>query len=70
MTDPQTRLDTLARRIQAIITHTAEPRPSITRGEAYDQIVEEMELAGFGSPLLGGDFTVAEISHLRRQAAN
>lgn len=70
MSNPQTRLDTLARRIQAIITHATESQPPITRAEAYDQIVEEMELAGYGAPVLGGDFTVADISELRRQAAN
>lgn len=66
----QTRLDTLARRIQAIITVSAGLQPPITRGEAYDQIVEEMELAGYGAPMLGGDFTVADLSELRRQAAH
>lgn len=70
MSDLQTRLDTLARRIQAIITHAAGSHPPITRAEAYDQIVEEMELAGYGAPVLGRDFTVADISELRRQAAN
>lgn len=70
MSDIQTRLDTLARRLQAIITISTGPQPPITRGEAYDQIVEEMELAGYGAPVLGGDFTVADLSELRRQTAH
>ena len=42
----------------------------ITRGEAYDQVVEEMELAGYGAPILGGDFTLADLSELRRRTAH
>jgi len=70
MTDTISRLNTLARRLQAIIAHATELDPPITRSEAYDQIVEEMELAGYGAPLLGGDFSVADLSELRRQASN
>lgn len=70
MTDTISRLDTLARRIQGIIAHATDPDPPITRTEAYDQIVEEMELAGYGAPILEGEFTVSDLSELRRQASN
>ena len=60
-----TRLDTLARRVQSIIsTATGEDAP-ITAQEAYGQIIEEMELAGFGAPKLAGDFTADDIAALR-----
>lgn len=70
MSQLQTRLETLTRRVQAIIATTHGDNAPITEREAYQQVVEEMELAGFGAPHLGGDFTVEDISRLRRASAN
>ncbi len=70
MSDIQTRLETLARRVQRIITTATGHDAPITEREAYAQVVEEMELAGFGAPTLGGDFTVQDVAELRRQASN
>jgi hypothetical protein len=69
MSDLQTRLETLARRLQAIITTSSVANPPITRREAFDQIVEEMELAGFGAPVLG-EMTMADLADLRRLTAH
>jgi hypothetical protein len=70
MSDIQTRLETLARRVQRIITTATGEDAPITQREAYTQVVEEMELAGFGAPTLGGDFTVQDVAELRRQSAH
>jgi len=37
-------------RMQEIITVASRSDAPITRAEAFEHIVEEMELAGFGSP--------------------
>lgn len=39
-------------RLQRIIIRASDSRPQITEHEAFEQIVEELELAGFGSPEL------------------
>lgn len=70
MSDIQTRLETLARRVQRIITTATGDEAPITEREAYAQVVEEMELAGYGAPTLGGDFTVQDVAELRRLSAN
>jgi hypothetical protein len=41
--------ETALQRIQRIVTVASRPRAPITTSEAYEQIVEELELAGFGS---------------------
>jgi hypothetical protein len=46
-------------RIQRIITNASRPDAPITEREAYEQIVEELELAGFGAPFLDGQAVVA-----------
>lgn len=43
-------LATALTRVQRIIMVASRPDAPITRGEAYEQIIEQMELAGFGSP--------------------
>ncbi len=70
MSELQTRLETLARRVQSIITTATGDDAPITEREAYAQVVEEMELAGFGAPKLGGDFTVADLAELRRSVTH
>jgi hypothetical protein len=46
--------ETALQRIQRIVTVASRPRAPITTTEAYEQIVEELELAGFGSTDLQG----------------
>jgi|GEM_PF-5617586 len=70
MSNIQTRLETLARRVQTIITTATGADAPITSREAYGQIVEEMELAGFGAAKLGRDFTVEDLAGARRTAAH
>jgi hypothetical protein len=70
MTDFQSRLDTLARRLQTVITTASQPSPPITQLEAYEQMVEELELAGYGAAVALGDLSPTEMADLRRQAAN
>jgi hypothetical protein len=41
--------ETALQRIQRIVTVASRHRAPITTSEAYEQIVEELELAGFGS---------------------
>jgi hypothetical protein len=41
--------ETALQRIQRIVTVASRPKAPITTSEAYEQIVEELELAGFGS---------------------
>lgn len=41
--------ETALQRIQRIVTVASRREAPITTSEAYEQIVEELELAGFGS---------------------
>ncbi len=43
-------LESALERLQRIITLASRPDAPITRSEAFEHIVEQMELAGFGSP--------------------
>lgn len=70
MTDFQSRLDTLALRLQTVITTASQPSSPITRLEAYEQMVEELELAGYGAAVALSDLSTTEMADLRRQAAN
>ena len=45
----QSHCETMLLRLQRIVTLAGRPSPPITLAEAYDQIVEELELGGFGS---------------------
>ena len=46
---PPEHCETALMRIQRIITLASREQAPITSNEAYEQIVEELELAGFGS---------------------
>lgn len=41
--------ETALQRIQRIVTVASRDHAPITAAEAYEQIIEELELAGFGS---------------------
>lgn len=56
---PSSHCETALQHIQRIVTLASRPRAPITRQEAFEQIVEELELAGFGSPELESDLLAA-----------
>lgn len=57
--------ETALQRIQRIVTNASRPNAPITEREAYEQIIEELELAGFGAPFLDEvAAAAAEASHL------
>ena len=70
MSQPQTRLETLARRVQTIITAATGEDAPITRSEAYEQVVEEMELAGFGAAKLSHDRSADAVGEGARESAH
>jgi hypothetical protein len=46
---PSHHLETALLKLQKIITLASQSEAPITSTEAYEQIIEELELAGFGS---------------------
>lgn len=46
---PSNHLETALLKLQKIITLATKREAPITSTEAYEQIIEELELAGFGS---------------------
>lgn len=52
MTSLAPHTGTALQHIQRIVTIASRPGAPITRQEAFEQIVEELELAGLGSPEL------------------
>lgn len=49
---PASHLEDALSRIQRIVTLASQPQPPVTEHEAFEQVVEELELAGFGAPHL------------------
>jgi hypothetical protein len=49
---PASHLEDALSRIQRIVTLASQPEPPVTEHEAFEQVVEELELAGFGAPRL------------------
>ncbi len=47
---PASHLEEALCRIQRIVTVASRPSAPVTEHEAFEQVVEELELAGFGSP--------------------
>ena len=45
----QSHCETTLLRLQRIVTLAGREKAPITQGEAYEQLVEELELAGFGA---------------------
>ena len=54
--------ETALHHIQRIVTIASRPGAPITRQEAFEQIIEELELAGFGSPELDPQL-LSEVRH-------
>jgi hypothetical protein len=57
---PKNHCESALTRLQRIVTLASREDAPITLGEAYEQIVEELELAGFGSPELDPDLRGAQ----------
>jgi hypothetical protein len=49
---PENHCETALLRLQRIVTLASRDDAPITAREAFEQMVEELELAGFGSPEL------------------
>lgn len=49
---PSPHLEAALSRIQRIVQTASQPHAPLTEHEALEQIVEELELAGFGSPVM------------------
>lgn len=47
---PSSHLEGALNRIQRIVATASQDQAPLTEHEAFEQIVEELELAGFGSP--------------------
>ena len=56
---PAAHLGETLTRIQRIVTLAAKDRAPLTEHEAFEQIVEELELAGFGRPELDDELREA-----------
>jgi hypothetical protein len=57
---PASHLEDALSRIQRIVTLASQPEPPVTEHEAFEQVVEELELAGFGAPRLDAALLEAE----------
>lgn len=55
------------RKIQRIVTLATKDEAPITSREAYEQIIEELELAGFGSMIMDPALADAAPAKVRRQ---
>lgn len=49
---PSSHLEAALSRIQRIVSTASRPRAPLTEHEALEQIVEALELAGFGAPVM------------------
>ena len=49
---PSSHLEAALSRIQRIVSTASRADAPVTEHEAYEQIVEELELAGFGAPVM------------------
>jgi hypothetical protein len=49
---PSSHLEAALSRIQRIVSTASRPHAPLTEHEAIEQIVEELELAGFGAPVM------------------
>ncbi|MFN3512815.1 MAG: hypothetical protein ACK41C_07220 [Phenylobacterium sp.] len=52
---PENHCETALLRLQRIVTLASRDDAPITAREAFEQMVEELELAGFGSPELDAE---------------
>lgn len=56
---PSSHLEEALTRIQRIVGTASQPRAPLTKHEAFEQIVEELELAGFGTPQMDAELEAA-----------
>lgn len=56
---PSSHLEAALSRIQRIVSTASKPHAPVTEHEAYEQIVEELELAGFGAPVMDPELEAA-----------
>lgn len=49
---PSSHLEATLSRIQRIVSTASRPGAPLTEHEAFEQIVEALELAGFGAPVM------------------
>ena len=56
---PSSHLEGALNRIQRIVTAASQEEAPLTEHEAFEQIVEELELAGFGAPHMDPDLEQA-----------
>jgi len=64
---PSSHLEGALTRIQRIVCTASQAEAPLTEHEAFEQIVEELELAGFGAPQMDSDLEAAarELEGLR-----
>jgi hypothetical protein len=56
---PSSHLEAALSRIQRIVSTASQPHAPLTEHEAFEQIVEELELAGFGAPMMDPELEAA-----------
>ena len=56
---PSSHLAAALNRIQRIVLTASQPHPPLTEHEAFEQIVDELELAGLGSPDMDAELEIA-----------
>jgi hypothetical protein len=56
---PSSHLEEALTRIQRIVCTASQPEAPLTEHEALEQIVEELELAGFGAPQMDPELEAA-----------
>lgn len=52
---PSSHLEAALSRIQRIVSTASQRHAPLTEHEAFEQIVEELELAGFGAPVMDAE---------------
>ena len=63
---PPSHLEATLSRLQRIVTTASREDAPVTEHEAFEQIVEELELAGFGAPVLDRELEAAAHELARR----
>ena len=60
-------LEAALSRIQRIVSTASRPEPPLTEHEAFEQIVEALELAGFGAPVMDSELEAVAREFDRRR---
>ena len=56
---PPSHLEAALSRIQRIVSTASRPQAPLTEHEAFEEIVEELERAGFGAPTMDPELEAA-----------